>query len=185
MDIVDVVSRRYRAAQGYKFWICTIKNCFSSCRNLVNITIEYVSSIADAYRELLVLLVIVELAQEDEELLLVAAKDGLDLRGLLGVRDKDLEDMERLELDVAALVAEHVHHHLQIRLVRDVARHDVEVGAVKQDLAEQLERLPLRDVVRRQEECGERREELWRSVLSLLSNHMRKGKYAYPVVVLL
>lgn len=141
---------------GYKFWICTIKNCFSSCRNLVNITIEYVSSIADAYRELLVLLVIVELAQEDEELLLVAAKDGLDLRGLLGVRDKDLEDMERLELDVAALVAEHVHHHLQVRLVRDVARHDVEIGAVKQDLAQQLERLPLRDVVRRQEECGER-----------------------------
>lgn len=141
---------------GYKFWICTIKNCFSSCRNLVNITIEYVPSIADAYRELLVLLVVVELAQEDEELLLVAAENGLDLRGLLGVRNKDLEDVECLELDVAALVAEHVHHHLQVRLVRDVPRHDVEVGAVEQDLAEQLERLPLRDVVRGQEESCER-----------------------------
>lgn len=97
-----------------------------------------------------------EVAQEDKELLLVAAEDGLDLRGLLGVRDEDLEDMECLELDVAALVAEHVHHHLQVRLVRDVARHDVEVGAVKQDLAEQLERLPLRDVVRGQEESRER-----------------------------
>lgn len=89
-----------------------------------------------------------ELAQEDEELLLVAAENGLDLRGLLGVRNKDLEDVECLELDVAALVAKHVHHHLQVRLVRDVPRHDVEVGAVEQDLAEQLERLPLRDVVR-------------------------------------
>lgn len=102
------------------------------------------------YRKLLVLLVIVEVAQENKELLLVAAENGLDLRGLLGVRDKDLEDMECFELDVAALVAEHVHHHLEVCLVRDVAGHDIEVGAVEQDLTKQLERLPLRDIVRGQ-----------------------------------
>lgn len=56
---------------------------------------------------------------------------------------------------VASLVAEHVHHHLEIRLVRDAARYDFEVGTVKQDLAEQLRRLPLRDVVRGQRKCGE------------------------------
>ena len=51
----------------------------------------------------------------------------------------DLEHMEGVELDVLALVAEHVHHHLEVRLVRDIARHDIEVCPVEQDLAQQLE----------------------------------------------
>ena len=38
--------------------------------------------------------------------------------------------MERLELDVLALIAEEVHHHLEVDIVRNVARHDIEVGTV-------------------------------------------------------
>lgn len=55
--------------------------------------------------------------------------------------------MKRLKLDVLATVLEEVHHDLEVLLVGDVARHDLEVCPVEQDLAEQLERLALRDVV--------------------------------------
>jgi hypothetical protein len=65
-----------------------------------------------------------------------------------------------LELDILALVAQEVHHHLQISLVRDVAGHDVEVCAVEEDLAEELEGLAFCDVVVGQDEGGERGEEL-------------------------
>ena len=47
--------------------------------------------------------------------------------------------MERLKLYVLALIPEQVHHHLEVRLVRDIARHDIEVCPVEQDLAQQLE----------------------------------------------
>ena len=63
--------------------------------------------------------------------------------------------MESLELDVLALVAKEVHHHLEIDIVRDVTRHDAEVGTVKEYLAKQLERLPLRHVVGRLDEHRE------------------------------
>ena len=68
--------------------------------------------------------------------------------------------MERLELNVLALVTQHVHHHLEIRVVGNVARHDVEVCAVEEDLAEELERLTLCDVVVGEDECCVRVEEL-------------------------
>jgi hypothetical protein len=55
--------------------------------------------------------------------------------------------MESNELDVLALVPEEVHHHLKIRLVRDIAGHDVEVRPVDENLAEELERLAFRDTV--------------------------------------
>ena len=58
-----------------------------------------------------------------------------------------LEDMERLKLDVLARVSQHVHHHLQVRLVCDVPCHDVEVCPIQQELAEELQRLSLRDIV--------------------------------------
>lgn len=132
------------------------------------------------------LFVVVELAQENEQLLLIPAEDRLDLWRLLRVRhehlqsntvpssvantnlddctietrDAYLEDMERLELYILALIPQQIHHHLKIRLRRDISRHDVEVRAVKQNLAEELERLPLRDVVGGEEEGGERGEEL-------------------------
>lgn len=63
--------------------------------------------------------------------------------------------MECLELDVLALIAEEVHHHLEVDVVRDVARHDVEVGTVQEYLAEQFERLPLRHIVGRLDEHRE------------------------------
>jgi hypothetical protein len=67
--------------------------------------------------------------------------------------------MEGLELDVLALIAEEVHHHLEVDIVRDVARHDIEVGTVQKNLAEQLERLPLGYIVGRVDEGRERVEE--------------------------
>jgi hypothetical protein len=38
--------------------------------------------------------------------------------------------MERLKLDVLPLVTKEIHHHLEISIDRDVARHDVKVGTV-------------------------------------------------------
>ena len=55
--------------------------------------------------------------------------------------------MEGLELDILALIPQEVHHHLQVRLVCDVPCHDVEVCPIQQDLAEELQRLSLRDIV--------------------------------------
>jgi hypothetical protein len=68
--------------------------------------------------------------------------------------------MERLELDVPALVPQKVHHHLEIRVVGDVARHDRVVCAVEEDLPEKLERLPLGHVVGREDEGVVHGEEL-------------------------
>jgi hypothetical protein len=72
-----------------------------------------------------------------------------------------LKDVKRLELDVLALVPEQVHHHLEVVLLRNVPRHDVVVGAVEQDLAQQLEGLPLGDVVGRLEKLVVGRKKLW------------------------
>ena len=47
--------------------------------------------------------------------------------------------MECFELDILALVPQKVHHHLEIGLVRNVPRHDVEVCTIEQDLPEKLE----------------------------------------------
>ena len=98
----------------------------------------------------------------------------------------DLEYVERLELDVPALVPQQVHHRAQVAVGPDVPRHDREVGAVEQDLAEELERLALRDVIVRENQCDERREELRFKVgvaqLSELS--VVRKSVAYAVVVL-
>lgn len=51
----------------------------------------------------------------------------------------NLKDVECLKLDVFALVPQEIHHHLEIGFIGNIARHDVEVGTIKQDLAEQLE----------------------------------------------
>lgn len=58
-----------------------------------------------------------------------------------------LEHVERFKLNVPALVPQEVHHHLQVRFRADISRHDGVIGTVEQDLAEQFERLSLRDVV--------------------------------------
>ena len=51
----------------------------------------------------------------------------------------DLEDVERLKLYVLGPVPQQVHHHLEIVLIGDVPRHDLKVGSVEKDLAEELE----------------------------------------------
>lgn len=68
--------------------------------------------------------------------------------------------MERLELDVPALIPQKVHHHLEIGLVRDVAGHNRVVSAVKEDLAEELDGLALCDVVGGENQSGVGGEEL-------------------------
>ncbi len=45
-------------------------------------------------------------------------------------KNTNLEDMECLKLDILALVSEQIHHHLQIRLIRNVPSHYVEICAV-------------------------------------------------------
>lgn len=142
--------------------------------------------------ELFVVAVVVKVAQERDQPVLVPPQDRFDLWRLFRVRDKDLcrdahvdvksrtpseysprggsagygrrrthlEDVERLELDVLAPIFEQIHHDLEVLLVRDVPRHDLEVGPVEQDFAEQFQRLPLRDVVGRLDQERILREEL-------------------------
>ena len=62
----------------------------------------------------------------------------------------NLEDVKGLELDVLALVPKEIHHHLQIRLARDIPGHHVEVRTVQEDLSEEFERLPFGDVIVRE-----------------------------------
>ena len=70
-------------------------------------------------------------------------------------RETNLEHVERLELYVLALVTEKVHHHLEIRLARDVPGHHVEVRTIQEDLAEEFERLTLGDVIVREDQSDE------------------------------
>ena len=44
--------------------------------------------------------------------------------------------MERLKLNILALISQEVHHHLEIRLIGDVPRHDVEICPIEENLAE-------------------------------------------------
>lgn len=54
--------------------------------------------------------------------------------------------MKPFVLDHLAVVAEEVHADLEVLAAVDVGRHDVVVGAVEEDLAEQLDALALGDV---------------------------------------
>ena len=47
--------------------------------------------------------------------------------------------MESFKLEVFALIPEQVHHHLEVGLTGDVSGHDVEIGTVEENLAQQLE----------------------------------------------
>lgn len=55
--------------------------------------------------------------------------------------------MERLKLNVPTFIPQQVHHQFQVTLVRNVSRHDIEIGPVQEDFAEQFERLAFSDVV--------------------------------------
>ena len=85
--------------------------------------------------------------QEGEELELVRREDLGDLGRLLRVRDKDLEDMEGLDLNVSLLRAQDHHDRLQVQRIGYVLDHDLEILALEQELAQQLQRLPLEHVV--------------------------------------
>lgn len=63
------------------------------------------------------------------------------------LRESHFKYVESFELDVLALVSEHVHHHLQITFLRDVSSHDIEIGTVKEDFAKELEGLALGDII--------------------------------------
>lgn len=47
--------------------------------------------------------------------------------------------MEGLELDVATVVSEHVHHELEVVSMADVFGHDSEVVPVEQQFSQKLE----------------------------------------------
>jgi len=97
--------------------------------------------------ELVILFVVLKVGEERDETLFVLQKDVEDGSGLVGVGHKDLEDVERLELDVLALVSQQQHHRLEIGHVADVARHDVEVCTIQQELSQKLEGLAFGDIV--------------------------------------
>lgn len=80
-----------------------------------------------------------EIFEENQQLVLISSEDGFDLRRFLGVCDKYLEYMERLELNVLAFITEEVHHHLEVGIVCNIARHDAEVGTIEEYLAKQFE----------------------------------------------
>ena len=94
----------------------------------------------------------VKVQQKFHEFVLVFDEYVEDGLRLVRVGDEHLEHVERLELDVARLVAEEVHHQLQVVLRRYVLSHDHEVVRVQQQLPKQLQRLPFRHVVLRVEE---------------------------------
>ena len=82
-----------------------------------------------------------------------------------------LENVERFELNVLAFVLEEVHNDLEISLIRDESRHDVEISAVKKDLAQQFQRLPLRDVVCGRYQCAIHGKEAVVVFLEIFRNH--------------
>jgi hypothetical protein len=68
--------------------------------------------------------------------------------------------MERLKLNVPTLISQKVHHHLQVRLTPYVFGHDIVVCPIEKDLAQELERLALCDIVGGKDEGCVHREEL-------------------------
>jgi len=87
-----------------------------------------------------------ELRQEGQQLVPIHDEDLLHRNRLVGVGDEDLEDMKALVLHHLAVVSEQVHANLQMLSAVDVLGHDVVVGSVEEDLAQELDGLPLGDV---------------------------------------
>jgi hypothetical protein len=87
----------------------------------------------------LTILIVMEIFEEGQQFILIPSEDGFDLRRFLGVCDEYLEYVEGLKLNVLALITEEVHHHLEVGIVRNIARHDAEVGTVQKYLAKKFE----------------------------------------------
>eukprot|EP00613_Pedinella_sp_CCMP2098_P074985 CAMPEP_0171914654 /NCGR_PEP_ID=MMETSP0993-20121228/13067_1 /TAXON_ID=483369 /ORGANISM="non described non described, Strain CCMP2098" /LENGTH=164 /DNA_ID=CAMNT_0012549289 /DNA_START=189 /DNA_END=680 /DNA_ORIENTATION=+ len=94
------------------------------------------------FDELRVLPVRVKRLQVAHQALPVPAQVHHDFGGLPRVRHENFEHMERLELDVLALVDEEVHHLPQVVLGRNKAHHHTEVCAVEEELRKKFEGLP-------------------------------------------
>lgn len=62
--------------------------------------------------------------------------------------------MESLEFDHARRLPQETHYELQMLWIRDVSGHDLIVRPLKQKLAEQLDGLPLSNIVRRHDQLG-------------------------------
>ena len=81
--------------------------------------------------ELLVLgAVCMELGKKINQLVLVPQQDVQDWLGLVGVCNKNLENMEGLKLNVPRLLLQHVHHQLEVVRIGDVFGHHREVVPV-------------------------------------------------------
>ena len=74
--------------------------------------------------------VLEEVGQEREKLIAIHEQDLLDSNGLVGVGNKDLEDMEALVLDHFPVVAEEVHADLEMLAPINVCSHNAVVGSV-------------------------------------------------------
>ena len=93
--------------------------------------------------ELLVLRPVrVELGQELDQLVLVPDQDVQDGFGLVGVGHKHFEHVKRLELDVSRFFLQHVHHKFEIVGVGNIFGHHRKVVSIKEEFAQQFERLP-------------------------------------------
>lgn len=65
---------------------------------------------------------------------------------LIRIGNEHLEHVKRLVLDHLAVVLEEIHGQLEVIPAGDIGGHDDVVAAVKEDLAEEFDRLPLCDV---------------------------------------
>lgn len=104
--------------------------------------------------ELVVIFVFLEFLQEFDELLLVPNEDVDDRRRFLRVGNEDLEHMKGLELNGLGVPAQQIHHDLEVVGRIDKFHHDIEVGPVKQQLAQQFKRLALGHVVAAHQQDG-------------------------------
>lgn len=91
----------------------------------------------------LLALVLQEPGQEPEQPLAVEAQDPDHLLALLGVGHEDLEDVEGLVVEHAAVVAEELHGELEVGGGSDVRGHDGVVCAFEQERGEEVDGLPL------------------------------------------
>jgi hypothetical protein len=89
----------------------------------------------------------VELGQKVQKPLAIFQEDILHSPRFLGVRNKNLEDVERLVLDVLALISEQVHRQLEVFRGVNICQHDIVICAVEQNFAEELDGLSLGNVV--------------------------------------
>lgn len=93
------------------------------------------------------------MGQKCQEFLAVHQKNFLNRQRLMGVGDKYFENMKTLVLDHLSIVSKQVHAYLQMFAAVDICSHNTVVGAVQQDLTKKLDRLTLRNITIRLNQC--------------------------------